>query len=197
MLIELIRDNRKIVDRITPTQVTTYLYQLHDNKHYVLLNLLGVLCVCEDIAITNNQIQIAKELLEKHKVCRNNNLYVWWFNTFMCEHFLEDINPLCWVTDTPVLDFWWHLPWVSKQGRILLLACFVTYMQWIHQIHPWYNNCWLLGGKHGGWVVSIHILAYKHWWGSSPGSSMLSYSMWQDKRSTDWSKPAQLWWLNT
>ena len=76
MLIELIRDNRKIVDRITPTQVTTYLYQLHDNKHYVLLNLLGVLCVCEDIAITNNQIQIAKELLEKHKVCRNNNLYV-------------------------------------------------------------------------------------------------------------------------
>ena len=21
-----------------------------------------------------------------------------------------------WKTDTPVLDFWWHLPWVSNQG---------------------------------------------------------------------------------
>ena len=77
MLIELIRDNRKIVDRITPTQVTTYLFQLQDNKHYVLLNLLGVLCVCDGIAITNNQVQISKELLERHKVCQFFQLKIW------------------------------------------------------------------------------------------------------------------------
>lgn len=69
MLTELIRDNRKIVDRITPEQVTTYLLELRNHKHYVLLNLLGVLCVCDEIAMTKNQVQIAKELLEKHKVC--------------------------------------------------------------------------------------------------------------------------------
>ena len=24
------------------------------------------------------------------------------------------MSPFCWATDTPVLDFWWHLLWVSK-----------------------------------------------------------------------------------
>ena len=27
---------------------------------------------------------------------------------------LEDTCPFCGATDTPVLDFWWRLPWVSK-----------------------------------------------------------------------------------
>ena len=31
---------------------------------------------------------------------------------------LEDISPFRGATDTPVLDFWWHLPWVSKLGWI-------------------------------------------------------------------------------
>ena len=29
---------------------------------------------------------------------------------------LEDINPFSGTTDTPVLDFWWRLLWVSKLG---------------------------------------------------------------------------------
>ena len=29
-------------------------------------------------------------------------------------------------TDTPVLDFWWHLPWVSKPGWINSLSCLLT-----------------------------------------------------------------------
>ena len=39
----------------------------------------------------------------------------WWrpFNTFL-KKYLEDISPFCRVTDTPVLDFWWHLLWISK-----------------------------------------------------------------------------------
>ena len=28
------------------------------------------------------------------------------------------MNPFCGASDTPVLDFWWHLPWVSKPGWI-------------------------------------------------------------------------------
>ena len=37
----------------------------------------------------------------------------------------------------------------------------------------------------------IHILAYKHWWGSSPESSVpLPHNMWENRRSTDWTTPA-------
>ena len=45
---------------------------------------------------------------------------------------LEDMSPFCGATDIPVLDFWWRLPWVSS------LACFVTYVPWIPEIHLWY-----------------------------------------------------------
>ena len=66
--------------------------------------------------------------------------------------FLEDISPFCGATDTPVLDFWWCLPWVSKPGwnRFLrafshvwssdwplvwhlLTVCHILYCPWIQQ----------------------------------------------------------------
>ena len=38
--------------------------------------------------------------------------------------------------------------------------------------------------------LCLHM--YKHWWGSSPESSVpLPHSMWQDWRSTDWAMPAR------
>ena len=55
--------------------------------------------------------------------------------------FLEDISPFCRATDTPVFDFWWRLPQVSRPGWIPLLACFVTSMQRIPQIHLWCDTC--------------------------------------------------------
>ena len=33
--------------------------------------------------------------------------------------FLEDTCPFCGVIDSPVLDFWWHLPWFQSQGGSL------------------------------------------------------------------------------
>ena len=39
-------------------------------------------------------------------------------NSFFFLKFLEDMSPFCGATDTPVLDFWWRLPWVSKPGWI-------------------------------------------------------------------------------
>ena len=34
---------------------------------------------------------------------------------------MEDISPFCGAIDTPILDFWWHLPWVSKSKWIPFL----------------------------------------------------------------------------
>ena len=39
---------------------------------------------------------------------------------------LEDIGPFYGATDTPVLDFWWCLPWVDRS-----LACFLTCMLFV------------------------------------------------------------------
>ena len=57
------------------------------------------------------------------------------------------------ATDTPVLDFWWHLPWVSKLGKIRSLTCFFACMQWIPQIHLWCGTCWPFGGQHGSLAI--------------------------------------------
>ena len=37
---------------------------------------------------------------------------------FFLKKFLEDMIPFCGATDSPVLDFWWLLPWVSNLGWI-------------------------------------------------------------------------------
>ena len=59
------------------------------------------------------------------------------------------------ATDTPVLDFWWHLSWVSKPGWIpfsmLSHLCDL-------QIHVWCNTCPLYRGQHGSRAFLIHVL---------------------------------------
>ena len=46
---------------------------------------------------------------------------------FFFKIFLEDISPFCGATDTPVLDFWWRFPWVSKPGGPL--ACMLSHLR--------------------------------------------------------------------
>ena len=65
------------------------------------------------------------------------------------------MNPFCGATDTPVLDFWWHLPWVSKPGWI---PCMLSRLC-DPQTHLWCNSCWLYRGQHDSWAFLIHILA--------------------------------------
>ena len=46
----------------------------------------------------------------------------WLQNNFFLKKFLEDISLFCGATDTPVLDFWWYLPWDSKPEWVGLFA---------------------------------------------------------------------------
>ena len=73
--------------------------------------------------------------------------------------FLEDISPFRGATDTPILDFWWRLPRVSKPGWIPSLACFLVCAQQIPQIYLWCNTCWLYRGQHGSQAFLIHVPA--------------------------------------
>ena len=101
--------------------------------------------------------------------------------------FLDYTSPFYGATGDSVLDFWWCLPWVSKPGWIHLPAYFVVFVQWIPQIHLWWNTCWPLGSLDSSWVYfdqcpCTHIC--KHWWGLSSGLCvLLPHRMWQDRHS--------------
>ena len=89
--------------------------------------------------------------------------------------FLEDISPFCGTTDIPVLDFWWHLPWVSKLGCIPLLACFVACEQWIPQIHLWCNTFWPLGSYY--YLFDLCRCRYSVWPLDSPRTYLEAMSL--------------------
>ncbi|XP_071176008.1 inositol 1,4,5-trisphosphate-gated calcium channel ITPR2-like isoform X12 [Mytilus edulis] len=63
MIVELIRDKRKIVDRITEGQIATFIKLLRETENYRFLDLLQVLCVCDGVSIPNNQTYIVEHWL--------------------------------------------------------------------------------------------------------------------------------------
>ncbi|ESO83880.1 hypothetical protein LOTGIDRAFT_236387 [Lottia gigantea] len=65
MVMELIRDNRKIVDRITHDHINQFVERLHREKNYRYLDLLSVLCVCDGVSIADNQKYITEAWLMK------------------------------------------------------------------------------------------------------------------------------------
>ena len=85
-----------------------------------------------------------------------------WSLSFIIK-FLEDISPFGGATVTPVLGFWWCLPYDSTLGWIPSLVSFITCMQKNPKIHLWCGTCWPLGDHHGSWAIPIHILVNKHW----------------------------------
>ncbi|XP_013381715.1 inositol 1,4,5-trisphosphate receptor type 3 isoform X4 [Lingula anatina] len=68
MLVELIRDNRQIVDRITHEQIDIFVDLLRQRKNYRFLDLLNVLCVCDGKTILENQSYITETWLRHDKV---------------------------------------------------------------------------------------------------------------------------------
>ncbi|VDI71716.1 Hypothetical predicted protein [Mytilus galloprovincialis] len=64
MIVELIRDKRKIVDRITREQIDEFVGLLQKSQNYRFLDLLHVLCVCDSVAIPNNQSYIVQKWLQ-------------------------------------------------------------------------------------------------------------------------------------
>lgn len=68
MVMELIRDNRKIVDRITHDHIDKFVDLLRRDKNYRYLDLLSVLCVCDGVSIADNQKYITEVWLMRGMV---------------------------------------------------------------------------------------------------------------------------------
>ena len=110
--------------------------------------------------------------------------------------FLEDMSLFCGATDTPILDFWWCLLWVSKpEWGLPYLSLAEAYM--LHytfpEIHLWCNTCWPLGGQHGSQAISS---TYLQGIGGTRNQELSCHhsqcEIWQARRSTDWAIPARL-----
>ncbi|KAL4233980.1 hypothetical protein ACF0H5_005635 [Mactra antiquata] len=71
MIVELIRDKRKIVDRISHSQIDEFVALLQSSQNYRFLDLLHVLCVCDDVAIPNNQTYIVQRWMQ----CEQKGIY--------------------------------------------------------------------------------------------------------------------------
>lgn len=65
MVMELIKDNRKIVDRISHDHINKFVELLQRDKNHRYLDLLAVLCVCDGVSIPDNQIYITEVWLMK------------------------------------------------------------------------------------------------------------------------------------
>ncbi|XP_065924754.1 inositol 1,4,5-trisphosphate receptor type 3 isoform X2 [Magallana gigas] len=65
MVMELIRDNRKIVDRISHEHIDNFVGLLQRDKNHRYLDLLEVLCVCDGVSIADNQRYITEVWLMK------------------------------------------------------------------------------------------------------------------------------------
>ncbi|WAR13356.1 ITPR1-like protein, partial [Mya arenaria] len=72
MIVELIRDKRKIVDRISHSQIDEFVVLLQSSQNYRFLDLLHVLCVCDDVAIPNNQSYIVERWMQ----CEQKGIYL-------------------------------------------------------------------------------------------------------------------------
>ena len=75
--------------------------------------------------------------------------------------FLVDTSPFCGATDTPILDFWWRLLWVSKPEWVLPYSSLAE-MYVLHytfpEIHLWCDTCQPLGSQHGSQAISSTYL---------------------------------------
>ena len=92
--------------------------------------------------------------------------------------FLEDISLSCGVTDTPVLNFWWCLFWVSKPEWIALFAFGRGVYYMFPEIHLWCKTCRPLGYQYGSWVILFLIPVSRHWWGLKPGPIVPLFTVW-------------------
>ena len=103
-----------------------------------------------------------------------------WFCLAYHEHFFKKkfggYTSVLWATDTPILDFWWCLHWVSKTG-------------WAHL---WCDTCWPLGSQYGSHAFSSMYLQAGIG-GAGTGiyhAAVHSVRTRQaDERSTDWAMP--------
>ena len=76
------------------------------------------------------------------------------FLFFLSFFFFQDISTFCGTSDTPVLDFWWCLSWVSKP-RWIPFVCFLAcaILRFTFPLTP--ADC---RGQHSSRTFLIHIL---------------------------------------
>jgi len=66
MLLELVTDNSKILDRLGEAEIKMFVHWLRQRMSPPFLDFLRSLCICEDKEVAENQDLVAKLLWEEH-----------------------------------------------------------------------------------------------------------------------------------
>ena len=66
MLLELVTDNSKILDRLGEAEIKMFVYWLRQRMSPPFLDFLRSLCICEDKEVAENQDLVARLLWEEH-----------------------------------------------------------------------------------------------------------------------------------
>ena len=97
-----------------------------------------------------------------------------------------------WVTDTPILDFWWHFLWVSKPEWVLpylsLAEAYVLHYAF-PEIHFWCDTCQPLGSQA---ISSTYLQGIGGTRNCELSCCCSQCEIRQARRSTDWAIPARL-----
>ena len=105
------------------------------------------------------------------------------------------MSPFCGATDTPILDFWWHLLWASKPEWVLpylSLAEAYVLCYTFPDIHLWYDTCQPLGSQHGSWAISsTYLQGIVGTQNQELSCHRSQCEIRQARRSTDWAIPAR------
>ena len=70
-----------------------------------------------------------------------------------------------WVNKSFLWGHWYYFGLLTTSVLVLKVACFVTCMQWILQIHLWSNRCWTVGSQHDRhtyFTLLFHALIWQH-----------------------------------
>ena len=85
-----------------------------------------------------------------------------------------------WATDTPVLDFWWHLLWVSKpewEALFALTEAYVLHTPWDSTLVWNLLNSWLwamLSGLSRPLLAFLEVLSLRKFWSEWAASHVKS-----------------------
>ena len=138
---------------------------LHGSR-FILYTIFCLICFLFLACILHNDATFPK-----WNSCTNVKFFVCFF--FL--KFLEDMNPFC---DTPVLEFWWRLLWVSKPEWVLpylsLVEAYALHIPWDLPLMWHLPTSWW-----PAWQPShlFHIPA-RHWWDLKLGAIMPPLTVW-------------------
>ena len=129
----------------------------------------------------NSVIIINAKTQFRHNEYRLLGTIFFFFSFLFFKIFWRTHVPFYGTTDTPILDFWWRLPWVSKPGWTCLYAFlparYSSDSPLVRHLPTSWQQAWQQSPLWPNILAAIRHI-HKHWWrqGQSRGSKPIAWA---------------------